>query len=792
MEKAKENNGITLVSLIITIVIMLILVSVTTYSGINSYKNAKVTQFVTQMQLIQKKVDELVTANEYSNLGTSAEAYQGIITSAHNSEEINSNDAQDFKYFSINSLKDLDLENIDTPVLINFETREVVSTNGVNYKNRTYYTQYLLPQGQALVEYTGMQRQSINFEVTKELNGLNCLVNITGASPNCTITYGEGATALEVTQWKTISNYTKANDNDSVNISKSGTYIFKIQDNENNVNPETQTINIITTNKPNTLELVSNYDYALSKEHWARLDGYTWIPRFAYNTSDSSLIKYIKGNSNIATDNTYINSSNWSTPSIFTKNNAELTGVWVLTTDIIQNFGTFEEEIEDMETDIEKIAYILENGNITGRETISSTSHLEHEIFNKESETVFDATNQYLIPVTGENDDPIRLFSAENINKNFMISFNKISVVDDGTIYNKNTAPTLLAEMDESSTNNTLANGSKMYPGFAIKLMTIDGVNQLIIESNSYTNTTGDVTIPDDVTNVRILRMEGFLYYSFDGGNFIKLNDYTSNINPFNVPLIFGAGIDEKGKTFRYFKGIISDVSVKFIDDIATIDDYNPPEEEVILTTVYAHEGAIEFRPDANGIPKDMIDVETGQNLPVTSYQHDGMIYTGLSMFEEETVDTDFEISFVIKKIATKSEGQVGQGAIVNVKYEKTGWKGEDWPGFVYRLTKDCGSVELTARGHTSGNPIITKISNLNPINEQDSGREIKISRRNRKVFYSIDGVETMAYDFDNFNYYFDNVPITIGGSLNNEGVTNQPWRGFKGILSNIVVKVEE
>ena len=36
---------------------MLILVSVATYSGINTYKNTEVTKFVAQMQLIQTKVD---------------------------------------------------------------------------------------------------------------------------------------------------------------------------------------------------------------------------------------------------------------------------------------------------------------------------------------------------------------------------------------------------------------------------------------------------------------------------------------------------------------------------------------------------------------------------------------------------------------------------------------------------------------------------------------------------------------------------------------------------------------
>ena len=52
----KDNKGITLVALIITIIIMLILTSVTVYTGINTYNSSKVNAFVTKMQLLQTKV----------------------------------------------------------------------------------------------------------------------------------------------------------------------------------------------------------------------------------------------------------------------------------------------------------------------------------------------------------------------------------------------------------------------------------------------------------------------------------------------------------------------------------------------------------------------------------------------------------------------------------------------------------------------------------------------------------------------------------------------------------------
>ena len=58
---------------------MSILVSVVTYSGIDTYKNAKITNFVAQMQLIQTKVDELVETKTMEEIN-SLEGLQEITT----------------------------------------------------------------------------------------------------------------------------------------------------------------------------------------------------------------------------------------------------------------------------------------------------------------------------------------------------------------------------------------------------------------------------------------------------------------------------------------------------------------------------------------------------------------------------------------------------------------------------------------------------------------------------------------------------------------------------------------
>ena len=70
LEKQKSNQeGITIIALILTIIIMLILTSVTVYVGTGNISNSKMVNFVSYMQTIQKKVDFISEYENYSNYG---------------------------------------------------------------------------------------------------------------------------------------------------------------------------------------------------------------------------------------------------------------------------------------------------------------------------------------------------------------------------------------------------------------------------------------------------------------------------------------------------------------------------------------------------------------------------------------------------------------------------------------------------------------------------------------------------------------------------------------------------
>ena len=343
----KDNKGITLIALIVTIVLMLILTSVTTYTGINTYKETQVNKFVTQMQLLQAKVDELVETKTIEELNsidldtvtTSQET--NAITTAFNQGEITTADTNKYKVFTKEKvLEILDVEDVDSNIIVNFETREILSATGIEYKGRTYYTQYKLPGGQIIINNSNEDnnRNLVGFNAENyntlnlSIDGLNATVTIGNIQiTNATLKYKE----TDSNYWTTITNHTESGKGYTVNISKKGTYTLKLEDNLNSQNYiEIENNLIILTNKPKTIEDLE-YNYALGSEYWAYEEKdsttYVWIPRFAYKTEGETEIKFIKGNSNTATDNTYVDDT-WVTHGKFTtESGEELTGVWVNT-----------------------------------------------------------------------------------------------------------------------------------------------------------------------------------------------------------------------------------------------------------------------------------------------------------------------------------------------------------------------------------------------------------------------------------------------------------------------------
>lgn len=145
----KNQKGITLITLVITIVVMIIIAGVATYSGIESLGSAKATAFIQELEMIQAKVNVIYEKRKtnseekeyYDKLGQDIT----VINEETLSQVLGESSKEGFRYFSKKDLSSIDLDDIKQNVIINYDTCEVVSITGIEIDGVKYYKLKDLP-----------------------------------------------------------------------------------------------------------------------------------------------------------------------------------------------------------------------------------------------------------------------------------------------------------------------------------------------------------------------------------------------------------------------------------------------------------------------------------------------------------------------------------------------------------------------------------------------------------------------------------------------------------------------
>lgn len=351
MNNKKSSKGITLIILIITVIILMIIISVSTYTGLESYGRAERTEFVSRMQLIQTKVDELIKEKNSEELEEIGEKIidinnNRVIKEAVGNFEIIVNENNTYiKLTKQKIVQHLNLD-IDDEIIININKREVLSVAGVRYNGKTYHTQYKLPEGQQIVQSKKVE-DTLEFDYNIENQGLNAIITVIPKRNGHEIKNGIIKYKLDEEE-----NYKQVSKN-IITITKSGKYVIQVSD-RYSTEPERKEITIKLINSPmlktNWKEQIVNeneftnlpendewYNYADGKYAYAKNEEgeyYIWIPRCAKNKDeDIEDIKFIKGNSNTFTDETIYNNEEWEIPLEFSPNNIKLTGFWLKVTE---------------------------------------------------------------------------------------------------------------------------------------------------------------------------------------------------------------------------------------------------------------------------------------------------------------------------------------------------------------------------------------------------------------------------------------------------------------------------
>lgn len=177
LKKKNTQSGITLVALAITIIVIIIIASIATLTGVESIRNAKETRFMTELEIIQEKVN---TIYEKRKLNKEDIAYYDTLGQDISKVEtsklsviLNGKSEEGYRYFSKEDLVKLDLENIEQDVIIHFDSQDVASVNGFLIEGDMCYRLTDIPnyKGHSIIyENKNTNVPTFDIEVTKLSN----------------------------------------------------------------------------------------------------------------------------------------------------------------------------------------------------------------------------------------------------------------------------------------------------------------------------------------------------------------------------------------------------------------------------------------------------------------------------------------------------------------------------------------------------------------------------------------------------------------------------------------------
>lgn len=341
-------------------------------------------------------------------------------------------------------------------------------------------------------------------------------------------------------------------------------------------------------------------------------------------------------------------------------------------------------------------------------------------------------------------DTGVNLYSAENVNRNFVIKFTVDSYdssYDTASNIDNNNAPTIINSMKETASPfsgivyRVYKNSNKSVYNFKVNDSHVSSYNPF------YTLTAGKT--------VEIYRENGAIYYKEDSGIVYKVLTYDSSIDTFDIPLTIGGSINAVGEYYRPFIGTLSDVYIAFYEGNQVSDLYTHTETRT--SNSYRLDGKILF---------------DGTNY----------IDTGINVLSHENINKDFDLKITVE---IPEYNTTQQATLFNIKDES---QNNVWPGVAYRLIKGKNTeYELTARWPNQSTVSYTDYS-TKPI-------EINISRVGGTIYYSYGGATPAVLISTPESALSNpiNKNVTFGASLDGSG---NPFRYFKGLVSNISLEI--
>lgn len=302
----RNEDGVTLVTLMVTIILIIIIASIGIYTGIEAYKTMQIQNFSAQMRLVSERVnlicDDWKNWEDYdpsnpNNLNNyiendlqvvedgitytpkraSASAqpeFNEILTDSEKTELTGEDKIiTNYYYFSSEDLsRFLGLRDLKIEVIINFSTRNFVEKDGVEaidiYGNeKTYYVLNELVDAQRLTstvirnvvkdETVENYYKFVDANIIKNNESSRTIsipVNVKMSIPIVSLEYSTATTSnvedITEADWKKIIDYDMNSSNITFDISTNGNYYFRIKDGKENLFYTETPLNIELANVP--------------------------------------------------------------------------------------------------------------------------------------------------------------------------------------------------------------------------------------------------------------------------------------------------------------------------------------------------------------------------------------------------------------------------------------------------------------------------------------------------------------------------------------------------------------
>ena len=185
----KNERGITLMALVITVIVLLILASIGIYNGLGTIRSSKYMAFKTELELLQSSVNKIYSENpdnleSYGVDMTSEQKEIFNVTEVSNILNSLSSDIESiksgFKYFSKDYIvSDLGIQGITNDYYINLSKRLIIVVEPFEYEGTTYYMLEQMEDGIYNVAYN-RDIGDVMFTVTSTVHEDNTVdINIT-------------------------------------------------------------------------------------------------------------------------------------------------------------------------------------------------------------------------------------------------------------------------------------------------------------------------------------------------------------------------------------------------------------------------------------------------------------------------------------------------------------------------------------------------------------------------------------------------------------------------------------